>query len=118
MRETVRRAIQARPELTAELLRRGMFEPKEKAELLRCYAERKEESEPAPLGMMEFTALLAQGDSQFAARAVLRDMLNHGELSRLERLLRFQKPSRKRDELTRIVERAMEGRKGHARRDH
>jgi hypothetical protein len=115
MRETVRRAIQARPELTAELLRRGMFEPKEKAELLRCHPESNGESEQTPLGMMEFTALLARGDSQFAARAVLRKMLSYAELVRLERLLRFQKPNKKRDELTRIVERAMEGRKGHAR---
>jgi hypothetical protein len=115
MREIVRRAMNARPELTAELLRRGMFEPKEKAELLRRYPESSEESERRPLGMMEFTALLAQGDSQFAARAVLRKMLSYTELARLERLLRFQKTNKKRDELTRIIERAMEGRKGNAR---
>jgi hypothetical protein len=118
MREIVRRAIHARPELTAELLRRGMFEPKEKAELLRCHPESKGKSDQTPLGMMEFTALLAEGDSQFAARAVLRDALNFAELSRLDRLLRFQKPNKKRDELARIVERAMEGRKGNARRNH
>jgi hypothetical protein len=117
MRETVRRAINARPELTIELLRRDMFRPAEKAELLRCHPESNGESEQTPLGMMEFTALLAQCDSQFAARAVLRDMLNSAELSRLERLLRFQKPNKKRDELTRIVERAMEGRKGNVRRN-
>ena len=117
MRETVRRAIHARPELTAELLRRGMFEPKEKVELLRCHPESNGESDQTPLGMMEFTALLAQGDSQFAARAVLRKMLSYAELARLERLLRFQKPNKKRDELTRIVERAMEGREGNARRN-
>jgi hypothetical protein len=68
--------------------------------------------------MMEFTALLAQGDSQFAARAVLRNVLSHAELARLDRLLRFQKPNKKRDELARIVERAMEGRKGNVRRKH
>ncbi len=33
MREIVRRAINARPELTTELLRRGMFEPGEKARI-------------------------------------------------------------------------------------
>jgi hypothetical protein len=115
MREIVRRAINARPELTAELLRRGLFRPEEKAELLRCHPECNEESEPAALGVMEFTALLAQGDSQFAARAVLRKMLSYAELARLERLLRFQKPNKKRDELTRIVERGMEGRNGNAR---
>ena len=115
MREIVRRAVSGSPELTAELLRRGMFRPEEKAELLRCHPQCNEESELAPLGMMEFTALLAQADSQFAARAVLRDMLGYGELRRLDRLLRFQKPNEKRDELARIVERAMEGRKGNVR---
>jgi len=117
MREIIRRAIHARPELTAELLRRGMFEPKEKAELLRCHPETTDDSEQTPLGMMEFTALLAQGDSQFAARAVLRNMLGYAELRRLDRLLRFQKPNQKRDELARIVERAMEGREGNGRRN-
>ena len=91
-----------------------MFESKEKAELLRCHPESNGESEQTSLGMMEFTALLAQGDSQFAARAVLRKMLSYAELARLDRLLRFQKPNKKRDELARIVERA-EGREGHAR---
>ena len=37
MREIVRRAINARPELSAELLRRGMFQAEEKAELLHCH---------------------------------------------------------------------------------
>ena len=116
MRDIVYRAIHTRPELTAELLTRGMFRPEEKAELLRCHPECNEESAAARLGMMEFTALLAQGDSQFAARAVLRKMLSYAELARLGRLLRFQKPNKKRDELTRIVERAMEGREENGRR--
>jgi hypothetical protein len=111
MREIVRRAMQGRPELTAELLRRGMFDREEKAELLCCDSRQGEESAQTPLGMMEFTALLAQGDSQFAARAVLRNVLNYTELARVERLLRFKKKNKKRDELTHIVERAMEGRK-------
>ncbi len=115
MRDVLKRAIQACPELRAELLRRGMFRPEETIELLRCRPERDEQSDQVPLGMMEFTALLAQGDSQLAARAVLRDMLSYAELRRLDRLLRFQKPNKKRDELTRIVERAMEGRKGNVR---
>jgi len=117
MRETIRRALHARPELTAELLRRGMFLPEEKAELLCRPSKQGQESEPTPLGMMEFTALLALADSQFAACAVLRNALSYAELARLHRLLRFQKPNKKRDELTRIVERAMEGRKGNARRN-
>ncbi len=56
-----------------------------KRELLRGHLEREGESDP--LGMMEFTALLAAGDSQFAARAVLRDMLSYTELGRLDRLI-------------------------------
>ncbi len=115
MRDVLKRAVQARPELRAELLRRGMFGPEERTELLRCRPGPDEQSDQVPLGVMEFTALLAQGDSQLTARAVLRDMLSYAELRRLDRLLRFQKPNKKRDELTRIVERAMEGRKGNVR---
>jgi len=112
----VRRAIQSRPELTAELLQRGMFGPEEKAELLPLLS--KEGSlKGGMVGPVQFATLLAEGDAQFAARAVLRKMLGHHELTWLDRLLRFQKPSKKRDELTRIVERAMEGRKGNAHRN-
>lgn len=114
MREIVRRAINARPELTAALLRRGMFRAEEQAELLRCHPERKEEPLSMPLGPVQFAALLARGDAQLAARAVLRGVLNNVELRWLDRFLRFQKPNKKRDELTRTVERAMEGRKGNA----
>ena len=73
MRETVRRAINARPELTAELLRRGMFKPEEKVELLRCQSECNGGSEPEPLGMMEFTALLSRGDAICGSRGVAKD---------------------------------------------
>jgi len=115
MRNIVRLAIKAWPELRAELLRRGMFRPQEKADLLRCRAEHKEGVRQTPLGTVQFASLLARADAQFAARAVLRDMLTADELLWLDRLLRFQKRNEKRDELTRIVERAMEGRKGNVR---
>jgi hypothetical protein len=112
MREIVRRAIQARPELTAELLRRGMFRPEEIKDLARCHVEHKE---VPPLGSVQFATFLAQGDAQFSARAVLRKMLSHDELTWLDRLVGFQKPNGKRDELARIVERALEGRTRNAR---
>ena len=116
MRDWMRRAVQARPELAAELWRRGMFNAEEKTELLRRDAARCAAFERcAPLGRVVFATLLAQGDAQLAARAVLRNLLDSDELVWLERLLRFQKPNGKRDELCRIVERALEGRKGNAR---
>jgi len=110
MRDIVHRAIHARPELTAELRRRGMFRPEEEAELR---PEHKREF--PPLGTLSFATLLAQGDTQLAARAVLRNVLDHKELAWLDRVLRFQKPNGKREELARIVERAIEGRKGNVR---
>jgi len=110
VRETVRRALQARPELTAELYRRGMFRREEKAEF-------PEQNKVASLrlGPVQFATLLAQADAQFAARAVLRGVLNHEELRWLDRLLGLAKRSDKREELARAVERAMEGRKGNVR---
>jgi len=115
MREIVRRAVQARPELTAELLRRGMFRADEKAELLRSLPASKKKAVRAPLGPIQFATLLSYADAQFAARAVLRHMLDATELSWLDRLLKFQKQNQKGEELARVVERAMEGRKGNAR---
>ncbi|MGD0695581.1 MAG: hypothetical protein ABSB82_12075, partial [Terriglobia bacterium] len=67
------------------------------------------------LGPVQFATLLAQADAQFAARAVLRGVLNHEELRWLDRLLGLAKRSDKREELARAVERAMEGRKGNVR---
>jgi hypothetical protein len=115
MRELVRRAVQARPELTAELLRRGMFQANEKAELLRCLPASKSKVKTAPLGPVQFASALADADAQFAARAVLRDMLDTTELIWLDRILKLQKQNQKGEELARVVERAMEGRKGNAR---
>jgi hypothetical protein len=111
MRDIVQRAIYARPELTAELRRRGMFRPEEETELAAAALT----LSAAPLGRVQLATLLAEADTQFAARAVLRDTLDRQELRWLDRLLKFQKPSDKRDELARIVERAIEGRKGNAR---
>jgi predicted LPLAT superfamily acyltransferase len=108
MSETVRRAIQADPELTAELWRRGMFGPGEKAELAGMRAA---VGTGKALGTVQFATLLAQADAQFAARAVLRKMLRRQELQWLNRLLQLQKRNGKREELVRIVERALEGRR-------
>lgn len=114
MRDFVRRVIRCRPELAAELLRRGIFDAEEKREFLNHILDQGG-SVGSPLGPVQFAALLADADAQLAARAVLRDVVDSEELGWLYRLLKFQKPNQKRDELTRIVERAMEGRKGNAR---
>jgi hypothetical protein len=113
MRDFVRRVIRCRPELAAELLRRGIFDAEEKREFL-DYILGQGGSVGTPLGPVQFASLLADADAQLAARAVLRDVVDSEELGWLYRLLKFQKPNQKRDELTRIVERAMEGRKGNA----
>ncbi|MGD0695659.1 MAG: hypothetical protein ABSB82_12475 [Terriglobia bacterium] len=110
MREIVRRALQARPELTAELYRRGMFRREEKAEF-----PKQNKVSPQPLGPVQFATLLAQADAQLAAPAVLRGVLNYEELRWLDRLLGLAKRSDKREELARAVERTMEGRKGNVR---
>lgn len=112
MRDWMRRALQARPELAAELYRRGMFDAEEKREFLSAQTGGLPR---LPLGPVQFATLLADGDTQLAARVVLRELIRPNELAWLDRLLRFQKPNDKRDELCRIVERALEGRKGNAR---
>jgi len=112
MRDIIHRAIHARPELIAELRRRGMFRPEEEAELRRTLPER----QSRPLGTVSFATLLGQGDTQLAARAVLRNVVDHRELLWLDRVLRYQKPHGKREELARIVERAIEGRQGNVRK--
>jgi hypothetical protein len=114
MRDIVKRAIQAQPELAAELWRRGLFSTEEKAEIRRHRPGYKTRS--PHMGSVQLATLLAQGDSQLAARAVLREVLREDELRWLERMLRFRKRNRKRDELIRIVERALEGRKGNVRK--
>lgn len=114
MLDIVRRALHACPEVRAELTRRGMFNAQERAEIInRASGER---LPSPPLGPVRFASLLAQGDTQLAARAVLREVLSAEELRWVDRLLRFQKPNGKRQALARIVERALEGRKGNVRR--
>jgi hypothetical protein len=115
MRDWMRRALQGRPELAGELYRRGVFDAEGEKEFLRSLPQRSELCPTLSLGPVQFATLLAQGDRQLAARVVLRNLLRPNELTWLNRLLRFQKPSEKRDELARIVERALEGRKGNVR---
>ncbi len=115
MRDWMRRALQARPELAAELWRRGLFDAEEQRQFARCLAEQSGGFPNLPLGPVQFATLLAEGDAQLAARVVLRNLLRPNELAWLDRLLRFQEPNDKRHELARIVERALEGRKGNAR---
>jgi hypothetical protein len=92
-----------------------MFSPEEKAEFLQSLPGQSNGFPSLPLGPVRFATLLAQGDTQLAARIVLRELLRPNELTWLYRLLRFQEPSDKRDELVRIVERGLEGRKGNVR---
>ena len=115
MRNWMRCAFRARPELAVELMRRGVFDAEEKREFFRCHPERSEGPPQLPLGPVQFATLLAEGDTQLAARVVLRNLIRPNELAWLDRLLRFQAPNDKRDELVRIVERALEGRKANAR---
>ena len=114
MRDWMRRTVRARLEVAVELMRRGMFSAEQKPHVLRYRPEIARELHRPALGSVQFATLLAQGDSQLAARAVLRNVLNPDELSWLDRLLKLQKSNGKRDELARIVERALEGRKGNA----
>ncbi|MGB7593466.1 MAG: hypothetical protein WCD04_07475 [Terriglobia bacterium] len=115
MRDIVSRALRASPELAAELLRRGIFSPEEKAEFLQFLPDQSGGFPSLHPGPVQFATLLAQGDTQLGARVVLRNLMRPNELTWLYRLLRFQEPSDKRDELVRIVERALEGRKGNVR---
>lgn len=115
MRDIVHRAVNACPQLRVELLRRGVLSLEEKAEFLQLLPGQTGGLPTLPLGPVQFAALLAQGDTQLAARVVLRDLIRPNELTWLYRLLRFQEPNDKRDELVRIVERAIEGRKGNVR---
>ncbi len=116
------RAVYMDPDLAAELWRRGLFSSEEKREIA-ALAERwrrilRLRSDSAPLGSRQFVTLLAHADTKMAARAVLRNLLSQDELDWLERLLRVQKPVKKRDHLIRIVERALEGRGRNVRESH
>jgi hypothetical protein len=118
MRDIVSRALRASPELATELLRRGFFSAEEKAEFLQFLSKQTARFPSLAPGPVQFATLLAQADTQLAARVVLRNLTRPSELTWLYRVLRFQEPSDKRDELVRIVERALEGRKGNVRRLH
>jgi len=109
MRDIVRRVMHAPPELAAELERRGLLRPEEAAELAECSA--KKSAARHPLASAHFVTLLAHGDAQLAAAAVLRNLLAREEVERMNRLLNFKKASPKRDDLVRIVERALKGAK-------
>jgi hypothetical protein len=105
MQDWMRRVTQSRPELAAELYRRGLFDAEERREFL---AAQSGKLPGLPLGPVQFATLLAEGDTQLAARVVLRGLIRPNELAWLDRLLRFRKPNDKRDELARIVERRLE----------
>ncbi len=91
MRDMVSRALRACPELATELLRRGMFSPEEKAEFFQFLPERRAGLPGLPLGPVQFATLLAQGDTQLAARAVLRNLIRPNELSWLYRYAAFSR---------------------------
>lgn len=67
-----RRALAAPVELTAELLRRGMFTAEEKKELLALLPSQDRELPALPLGPAQFATLLSQSDTAFAARGAAR----------------------------------------------
>lgn len=110
--DIVRRALSAPPELVAELRRRGLFLADEAAQLRENLPKEKRQNSE-PLGPVQFATLLAKGDTQLASCAVLRGIVTREELEWLNRLLKLEGPYKKREqreELTRTVERAIEGR--------
>ncbi|MGH9401381.1 MAG: hypothetical protein ACRD2P_04655 [Terriglobia bacterium] len=95
-----RRLLRANGQLAAELRRRGI-------------ASRPVKQQPSLTGAL-FAAELANTDCQLAARAVLRGLLSREELKALDTMLRFQPRGAcagKLDELIRIVERKLEGKR-------
>lgn len=94
--DLVRRVLQAHDLLAGELLRRGILTEQRAAERI---------------GGFILAAELANADRQLAARTVLRGLLSCDELQRFDTMLKFQPRGRragKLDELTRIIERAIE----------
>lgn len=110
--DTARRVLQAREALASELLRRGLLTGREIAALKIGRAPRLKRALAAErIGGFILAAELANADRQLAARAVLRGLLSCDELKRLDTMLKFQPRARrtgKLDELTRIIERAIE----------
>jgi hypothetical protein len=107
--DIVRRALSAPPELIAEVCRRRLFLADEAAQLRENLPKEKRQNSE-PLGPVQFATLLANGDAQLAGCAVSRGIVTREELEWLNRLLKLKGPNERRDELTRTVERAIEGR--------
>lgn len=107
--DIVRRTLSAPPELIAELRRRRLFLADEAAQLRDNIPQEKRLASP-PLGSVQFSTLLANGDAQLAGCAVSRGIVTREELEWLNRLLKLKAPNETRHELARTVERAIEGR--------
>lgn len=118
MFDIVRRVIAGGPELIGELQRRELFLRDEAAELRQCLRERRIEVSKVPLGSVQFATLLANGDAQLAASIIWRGIVTREELEWINRLLKLKAPNESRDELTRIVERKIEGRDSDGRPRH
>lgn len=110
--DLARRMLQAHDPLAGELLRRGLLSGREIAALKIARAPRLKRVLAAErIGGFILAAELANADRQLAARAVLRGLLSCDELKRLDTMLKFQPRgwrTGKLDELTRIIERAIE----------
>lgn len=110
--DLARRLLQAHDPLAGELLRRGLLSGRQVAELKAVAAPRLKRALAAErIGGFILAAELANADRQLAARAVFRGLLSCDELQRLDTMLKFQprgKRTGKLDELTRIIERAIE----------
>ncbi len=118
MFDIVRRVLGGGPELIGELQRREFFLRDEAAELRQCLRERRIEPSRVPLGSVQFATLLTNGDAQLAASAVSRGVVTREELEWINRLLKLKAPNETRDELTRLVERKIEGRDSDGRPRH
>jgi hypothetical protein len=109
-----RRLLGTRDVLASELMRRGMLTSRETQELLGMLSAPKRERVRSArrLSNVIFASELANADRMIAARAVVRGLLSREELTALQMMLKFQ-PRGKREnalnELTRTVERALEG---------
>lgn len=110
--DLARRVLQARAALAGELLRRGILNCRQIAGLKAVAAPRLRISLAAErIGGFILAAELANADRQLAARTVFRGLLSCEELRHLDTMLRFQprgKLTGKLDELTRVIERAIE----------
>lgn len=110
--DLARRVLQAHDPLAGELLRRGILTGQQVEGLNASSAPRLKIALAAErIDGIILAAELANADRQLAARAVLQGLLSCEELRRLDTMLKFQPRGRrtgKLDELTRIIERAIE----------